>query len=51
MPIMMLLFWVPLLLVIAWGLRQITGPRDEGRGGDRGAPEDPREVVRRRYAR
>ncbi len=51
MGAMMLLFWVPLLLALMWGIRQFDPPgHDPGRRRDE-AERDAVEIARRAYAR
>lgn len=50
MVVMMALFWVPVLLLAAWGTRALLGLGARG-GGGTAVEADARELARRGYAR
>jgi uncharacterized membrane protein len=53
MGLMMAIVWLPLLLILFWGLREFGRPHNDGRPPSNQPPAEPdaRELARRAYAR
>ena len=53
MGLMMAIVWVPLLLILAWALRELGGPRrsDQPPSSEPRPEPEAREIARRAYAR